>query len=158
MSLFLVSESEAWTRAVGAALGKMLAPDGVLLLRGDLGSGKTVLSQGVAAGLEIDSRQVQSPTFTLIREHQGPKQRLVHIDLYRLDRQEVGSLGLWEILAGPGIKVVEWAERVPFEVPDAVELTIRILEPPQRRQFEIKNVQEPEVLKQTLGTLSLERA
>lgn len=119
------SESEDETRTLGASLVDLLAPDGTLLLFGDLGSGKTVLTQGLAAALEIDPSQVQSPSFTLIREYEGPKGRLVHVDLYRLNPDEVEELGLWEILAGEGLKVVEWAERLPFEVPGAIDLEIR---------------------------------
>ena len=110
---------EAETRALGRGLAAELAPDGVLLLSGDLGTGKTVLTQGLAEGLGIDPREVQSPTFTLIREHEGPGGRLVHVDLYRLEPEETGALGIEELLAGPGVKVVEWAERLPFEVPGA---------------------------------------
>lgn len=113
------------TRRVGEALAGELAPDGVLLLSGDLGSGKTVLAQGVARGLGIDPAEVQSPTFTLIREHRGPRDRLVHVDLYRLEPAEVEGLGLEELLAGPGVKVVEWAERLPFAVPGARRLALR---------------------------------
>ena len=114
-----ITHSEEQTRAVGAAFARELTPDGVLLLSGDLGAGKTVLARGVAEGLGIDPGEVQSPTFTLIREHRGPGGRLVHVDLYRLDREETGALGLEELLAGPGVKVVEWAERLPFPVPGA---------------------------------------
>lgn len=102
-----------------------MAPDGVLLLAGDLGAGKTVLTQGVAAGLGIDPREVVSPSFTLIREHEGSAGILVHVDLYRLEPEDVSSLALDELLAGPGIKVVEWAERLPFAVPGAVCLELR---------------------------------
>jgi len=117
-----ITHSEEETRAVGAALARELAPDGVLLLSGDLGAGKTVLARGVAEGLGMDPGEVQSPTFTLIREHRGRGEgggRLVHVDLYRLDGEETGALGLEELLAGPGVKVVEWAERLPFAVPGA---------------------------------------
>jgi tRNA threonylcarbamoyladenosine biosynthesis protein TsaE len=105
--------SEAETEAVGEALAAELAPAGVLLLSGDLGSGKTVLARGVARGLGIDPREVQSPTFTLIREHRGTAGTLVHVDLYRLRPEEAEGLGLDELLAGPGVKVIEWAERLP---------------------------------------------
>lgn len=115
---------ETGTRAFGRELAAELAPDGVLLLSGDLGTGKTVLTQGLADGLGIDPREVQSPTFTLIREHEGPGGRLVHVDLYRLEPGETGALGIEELLAGPGIKVVEWAERLPFEVPGAIWLRL----------------------------------
>lgn len=114
-----VTRSEAETRGLGRTLAPELAPDGVLLLSGELGSGKTVLARGIAEGLGIDPREVQSPTFTLIREHEGRAGRLVHVDLYRLDPGQTAALGLEELLAGPGVKVVEWAERLPFEVPGA---------------------------------------
>jgi len=116
------TRDETETRALGRELGAELAPDGILLLSGDLGAGKTVLTQGLADGLGIDPREVQSPTFTLIREHEGPAGRLIHVDLYRLDPGETGALGIEELLASPGIKVVEWAERLPFEVPGAIRL------------------------------------
>lgn len=115
---------EADTRRLGAALAGRLTPDGALLLSGDLGAGKTVLAQGVAAGLGIDPAEVQSPTYTLVREHQGPGGRLVHLDLYRLTPDEALGVGAEELLAGPGVKVVEWAERLPFAVPGALRLEI----------------------------------
>ncbi|MES1246033.1 MAG: tRNA (adenosine(37)-N6)-threonylcarbamoyltransferase complex ATPase subunit type 1 TsaE [Acidobacteriota bacterium] len=118
------SRDEAATRALGRDLASELAPDGVLLLSGDLGAGKTVLTQGLAEGLGIDPREVQSPTFTLIREHEGPGGRLIHVDLYRLEPGETGAIGIEELLAGPGVKVVEWAERLPFEVPGATWLRL----------------------------------
>lgn len=114
-----VTHSEQETRALGRELGRELAPDGVLLLSGELGAGKTVLARGIGEALGITPREVQSPTFTLIREHQGSEGRLVHVDLYRLAPEETSALGLEELLAGPGVKVVEWAERLPFEVPGA---------------------------------------
>jgi tRNA threonylcarbamoyladenosine biosynthesis protein TsaE len=105
--------TEAETEALGASLAPELAPDGVLFLSGDLGSGKTVLTRGLARGLGIDPREVQSPTFTLIRGHATPRARLIHVDLYRLEPEDAETLGLDELLAGPGVKVVEWAERLP---------------------------------------------
>jgi tRNA threonylcarbamoyladenosine biosynthesis protein TsaE len=131
------TRDESETRALGRNLAAELAPDGILLLSGDLGTGKTVLTQGLAEGLGIDPREVQSPTFTLIREHEGPGGRLVHVDLYRLEPEETGALGIEELLAGPGIKVVEWAERLPFEVSGATWL--QLLRSAQGR--EIKRLQ-----------------
>jgi tRNA threonylcarbamoyladenosine biosynthesis protein TsaE len=126
-----VSGSEEETLRLGEALAAELAPDGILLLSGELGSGKTVLARGIARGLGIEPREVQSPTFTLIREHHGAGGTLIHVDLYRLDPAEAASLGLEELLAGPGVKVVEWAERLPFPVPAALALR---LERPQEGQ------------------------
>jgi tRNA threonylcarbamoyladenosine biosynthesis protein TsaE len=119
-----LTASEEETRTFGRELAEELAPDGVLLLSGDLGTGKTVLAQGVASGLGIDPGEVQSPTFNLIREHRGSRGFLIHVDLYRLEPEQVGALGLEELLAGPGVKVVEWAERLPFPVPGARALRL----------------------------------
>jgi tRNA threonylcarbamoyladenosine biosynthesis protein TsaE len=121
--------TEGETEALGASLAAELAPDGALFLSGDLGAGKTVLARGVAAGLGIDPREVQSPTFTLIREHAGPSGRFLHVDLYRLEPEELDVLGLDELLAGPGVKVVEWAERLPEALRGqaALELELRRL-------------------------------
>jgi tRNA threonylcarbamoyladenosine biosynthesis protein TsaE len=118
------TRSEAETQALGRGLARELAPDGVLLLSGELGSGKSVLARGVGEGLGIDPRDVQSPTFTLIREHRGSGGRLIHVDLYRLEPEQVAALGLEEVLEGPGVKVVEWAERLPFAVPGALALRL----------------------------------
>lgn len=112
------------TRALGRALAAELLPDRILLLSGPLGAGKTVLAQGLAEGLGIDPREVQSPTFTLVREHAGPGGRLVHVDLYRLEPDEVAAAGIEELLFGPGVKAVEWAERLPAPPPGATWLEI----------------------------------
>ena len=124
MSTVWHSHNEEETRRYGERLAAELRPDGVLLLDGDLGSGKTVLAQGIAAGLGIDHREVQSPTFTVVREHEGREGRLIHADLYRLAAEEVESVGLDELLAGPGVKVVEWADRLPFDPPQALRLRL----------------------------------
>ncbi len=120
-----VSAGEEETVEIGRHLAASLPPDGVLLLDGDLGAGKTVLTRGFALHLGLDPDEIQSPTFTLIREHQGPRGRLVHADLYRLKPEEAEGIGLEELLAGPGLKVVEWAERLPFAVPGAVRFALR---------------------------------
>ena len=118
------TESEEETLALGSELARELAPDGVLLLSGDLGAGKTVLARGLGRALGIPTEEIQSPTYTLIREHRSAGGELVHVDLYRLEPDEVGRLELEERLAGPGIKVVEWAERLPFPVPGALRLRL----------------------------------
>jgi len=116
--------SPAETRQLGEELLAELLPEGTLLLLGDLAAGKTVLAQGVAAGLGIDPEEVQSPTYTIVREHRGPRGRLLHLDLYRLEPAEAAALGLEELLAAPAVKVVEWAERLPLRVPDALVLQL----------------------------------
>lgn len=119
------SASESETSAVGEELAAELEPDGVLLLSGDLGAGKTVLVRGIAAALGVDPAAVQSPTFTVVREHHEGRRPLIHVDLYRLEPAEAAALGLEELLAGPGVKAVEWAERLPFPVPGALWLELR---------------------------------
>jgi tRNA threonylcarbamoyladenosine biosynthesis protein TsaE len=136
-----VTRSEKETRALGRALARELAPDGVLLLCGELGSGKSMLARGVGEGLGIDPRDVLSPTFTLIREHRGSGGRLVHVDLYRLEPEQAAALGLEELLAGRGVKVVEWAERLPFAVPGALALRLaRLAEEDAREIAESENI------------------
>ena len=120
-----LSASEEETVAVGRRIAESLPPDAALLLDGDLGAGKTVLTRGVALHLGIDPGEIQSPTFTLVREHTGPRGRLIHADLYRLKPAEAEAIGLEELFAGPGLKVVEWSERLPFEVPGAVRFMLR---------------------------------
>jgi len=141
-----VSNGEADTLELGRALAAELAPDGILLLSGELGSGKTVLTRGLGEGLGIAPREVQSPTYTLIREHAGNGGRLVHVDLYRLDPADVAALGLEELLAGPGVKVVEWAERLPFALPGALALRLSRLAGPEEDGREIVELQ-PEIFR-----------
>ena len=129
------SASEEETQKIGAVLATELLPDGVLLLRGDLGSGKTVLAKGVASGLGIDPLEVQSPSYVLIREHRGELASFVHVDLYRLEPNEVLGMGLEELLAGPGVKIVEWSERLPFAVPTAICLELSRTEDKAERQI-----------------------
>jgi tRNA threonylcarbamoyladenosine biosynthesis protein TsaE len=118
------SNSVAETVELGVALADELVPRGVLLLFGELGSGKTVLAQGVAQGLGFERREIQSPTYTLINDYEREGRRFVHADLYRLEAEQVELLGLEESLAGQGVKVVEWAERLPFPVAGAIRLEI----------------------------------
>lgn len=139
-----LSGSEADTRAVGSQLLEELLPDRALLLWGGLGSGKTVLTQGLARGLGFSEGEIQSPTYTLIHEYERGGQRFVHADLYRLEPDQVATLGLEEVLAGPGVKVVEWADRLPFPVPGAIKLRISVDDSGERRIEEVGNsIQKP---------------
>ena len=105
-------------QGVGARLAGLLEPGDVVLLSGNLGAGKTVFAQGVAAGLGIDE-PVTSPTFTLIHEYQG-RLPLYHVDLYRIAGEiEAGDLGLEDYLYGEGVTLIEWPERAAGLVPPA---------------------------------------
>ena len=126
------------TRQLGRELAKRLPDDGVLLLFGNLGAGKTVLTQGIGEGLGLDPRTIQSPSYTLVREHEQGERRLIHVDLYRLEPSDLPALGLEELLEGRGLKVVEWAERLDFPVTGAWRLWIRRQSAAERRTIEIE--------------------
>lgn len=107
------SVSPAETRELGRLLGTLFAKPATVLLLGDLGAGKTCFVQGVAAGLEVPATDpVTSPTYALMNQYRG-RIPLYHFDLYRLAQgEEVDDLDLEGYLAGEGIAVVEWAERL----------------------------------------------
>lgn len=104
----------AATLGLGEALSHVLTAGAILLLQGDLGSGKTTLVQGLAQGLGV-SEPVTSPTFALIHEYPEGRIPLYHLDLYRLNTEEVQQLYpeyYWQE-ATPGIVAIEWPERLP---------------------------------------------
>ena len=108
--LQLTSHSPDQTQRLGSELGRIAQPGDVFLLVGNLGSGKTCLTQGIAWGLDV-KEYATSPTFVIIREYHG-RLPLYHIDLYRLDRiEELAELGLEDYLYGSGICAVEWADK-----------------------------------------------
>jgi tRNA threonylcarbamoyladenosine biosynthesis protein TsaE len=124
----LTSTSAAHTRAIGAAIASVLRAGDVVVLTGDLGTGKTVVAQGLAAALGVEG-PVVSPTFTLVREYDG-RLPFRHLDVYRLDHvQEAIDLGLEELL-DDGVVVIEWGEGVRELLPaDRLELTLALLPP-----------------------------
>ncbi|UKO99170.1 tRNA (adenosine(37)-N6)-threonylcarbamoyltransferase complex ATPase subunit type 1 TsaE [Nostoc sp. UHCC 0870] len=113
----LLKDADA-TLNLGIKLGQTLIPGSVILLEGDLGAGKTTLVQGIGQGLGITD-PIVSPTFTLINEYSEGRLPLYHLDLYRLEPQEVSALNLdiyWEgVEVTPGIVAIEWAERMPYK-------------------------------------------
>ena len=108
----LPSQSEDETRAIAAGLAATLGAGDVLLLTGDLGSGKTAFVRGLAEGLGVRPEEVTSPTFTLVHEYRGGRLPLVHVDLYRLESADLDEVGLDPDLAAAGVTAVEWAERL----------------------------------------------
>jgi tRNA threonylcarbamoyladenosine biosynthesis protein TsaE len=103
------------TIAFGRQLATELSPPLIVLLRGDLGAGKTTLVKGIAEGFQAASAQdVTSPTFTLVHEYRGPRAILYHIDLYRIDTErELETLALDDLLAPDSILLIEWGEKFP---------------------------------------------
>ena len=132
MITFDVEHADA-LRAWGAGLGALLRPGHTVALVGDLGAGKTTLSQGI--GSALGAVEVQSPTFIVVREH--PEADLVHADLYRVEEEaELAQLGLEERLGRGVIALIEWADRFPDLLPDD-HLVVRITERGSGRRVEV---------------------
>ena len=130
------TRSPAETIAFGRQLAAQLSPPLIVLLRGDLGAGKTTLVKGIAEGFQAASAQdVTSPTFTLVHEYRGPRATLYHIDLYRIDTErELETLGLDDLLAPDSILLIEWGKKFPRFVRDRnVEIVLERVGEDDRR-------------------------
>ena len=139
MTRHTITHSAEETIAFGRELAAELSPPLTVLLRGDLGAGKTTLVKGIAEGFHAASAQdVTSPTFTLVHEYRGPRATLYHIDLYRIDTErELETLGIDDLLAPDSILLIEWGEKFPRFVRDRnVEIVLeRVGEDDRRIQF-----------------------
>ncbi len=125
-----ITHSSEETIALGRELAALLQPPKMMVLRGDLGAGKTTLVKGIAAALgAAEPEEITSPTFTLIHEYEGQMQagefangparqvRLYHIDVYRIEGQrQLDTLGIEELLTPESILLVEWGEKFPWIV------------------------------------------
>jgi len=141
-----LSTDASETRAFGARLAQQLRIGDVVLLHGDLGAGKTTLTQGIAQGLGI-TEPVQSPTFTLVGEHlgytaAGDPIRLYHLDLYRLSGEEdLDDIGFDDLLTPrDGISIIEWPERAGTWLPERYILVDLIYVADQARAIEVQVV------------------
>jgi len=124
------------TIALGRELASQLEPPKIVILRGDLGAGKTTLVKGIAEGFHAASQDdVTSPTFTLIHEYRGPSATLYHIDLYRIDTpRELETLGLDDLIAENSVLLIEWGEKfVPFQRERNAEIAIERVSENQRK-------------------------
>ena len=110
-----ITHSPEETIALGRTLVGLLTPPKIVLLRGDLGAGKTTLVKGIAAGFGAAAEDdVTSPTFTLVHEYRGPEANLYHIDLYRVDTpRQLETLGLDDLVSDNSILLIEWGEKFP---------------------------------------------
>ena len=117
-SFELTSESPEQTIRLGRILGEMLFDGAFVALVGGLGAGKTVLAKGIALGLGVeDEGEVTSPSFVLVNEYRG-RVPVYHVDLYRLESPaEVEGIGWDDFIAGPGVVLVEWADRAENHLP-----------------------------------------
>ena len=122
--------TEEETADAGRAIARSLRPDAVVHLVGDLGAGKTFLARAIATELGADPREVASPSFAIVHEYpRANGDPIIHIDGYRLseNRREWLEIGIDELLAGPGVKLIEWPKK-EFEQFESshVEITIRV--------------------------------
>ncbi|MEY2477797.1 MAG: tRNA threonylcarbamoyladenosine biosynthesis protein TsaE [Actinomycetota bacterium] len=126
------------TRELGAAVAGVVTRGDVVLLAGDLGAGKTTLTQGFARGLGV-TEQVTSPTFVLMRPYDG-RLPIVHVDAYRLEHlQEVIDLGLPELLDDGAVAIIEWGDVVaPALPPDFLELRLEYREGEDERDVHLR--------------------
>ena len=123
--MIVQSNSDAETREIGRRIGERLSPGDVVCLYGELGAGKTTMVKGIASVFGIMERDVTSPSFTIIIEHEG-EVPFNHVDLYRLSENDVADLGLHEYFGKKSISVIEWAERAEREIPDdAIKVRLR---------------------------------
>jgi tRNA threonylcarbamoyladenosine biosynthesis protein TsaE len=113
-----ISNSPAETEAIARRLANDLAAGSVLALKGELGSGKTLFTQAIVAGLQSDAA-VTSPTFTIVHEYQGGRLPVYHFDFFRLENpQSAARLGLEDYFFSNGVSVIEWADRFEDLIPE----------------------------------------
>lgn len=124
----IITNSEKETYDVGYKIGKLLKKGDLISLNGDLGAGKTHLTKGIAAGLDVDD-YITSPTFNIVNEYQG-RLPFYHFDVYRIDDiYEMYEIGFEEYLYGEGVCVVEWGDIVEELLPkDKIYIYIKKLE------------------------------
>jgi len=114
----IISGSVTETLNIGKSIARHVLPGDIICLFGELGSGKTVLTKGIARGLGIKKDEIISPTFVLIRQYPEGRLPLYHFDLYRLkDDNDILGLGYQEYLYGVGLAVIEWADRLKYLLP-----------------------------------------
>src|SRR5882724_12058475 len=108
-----ITHSAEETIEFGRTLVPLLSPPKVVLLRGDLGAGKTTMVKGIAEAFNAAQQEdVTSPTFTLVHEYRGPNVNVYHIDLYRIDTlRELETLGLDDLINGTSVLLIEWGEK-----------------------------------------------
>ena len=136
MTREFTTKSPEETIALGRELASLLTPPKLVVLRGDLGAGKTTLIKGIAEGFNAASQEdVTSPTFTLIHEYSGPSATLYHIDLYRVDTQrELETLGLDDLMSEHSVLLIEWGEKFErFQNERDVEILLERVSDNERR-------------------------
>ncbi len=125
MKIFTYSENE--TKILGKMIGSFMQKQGinVIALYGELGTGKTVLTKGIASAFGIDDKDIASSSFVIVSHY--PEANFYHIDLYRLDNVKEEEIDLWEYFE-TGICVIEWAQRINELPENALKITIDLVD------------------------------
>ncbi len=135
-AITIVSNGVKDTLGIGKLIAKNLRKGDIVCLFGQLGSGKTVLTKGIAQGLGIKKNRVISPSFVLIREHKSGRLLLYHFDLYRLkDPKDIMAIGYEEYLYDDGVSVIEWADRLKYLLPREFLKIELFLKPDSKRRL-----------------------
>ena len=122
--MIIETNSASETLALGEKLGKAAKPGQIYTLNGDLGVGKTVLTQGFAKGLGI-TEAVNSPTFTIIQEYDEGRLPLYHFDVYRIGNpEEMYEIGYEDYFYGQGVCLIEWAKLIEELIPDEAKIVL----------------------------------
>lgn len=138
----LKTRSPNGTLALGETIMELMLPaPRTVILRGDLGAGKTTLVRGIARSIGAPEDDVTSPTFTLVHEYQGRTRKLFHLDLYRLEREEeLLQLGLEEMEGDPtALVLIEWGDKFPSVIARARgEVAVTLGDEPDDRLFHVR--------------------
>ncbi len=132
----VITRSAEETVAFGRSLAHELMPPKLVLLRGDLGAGKTTLIKGIAEGFgAAEAEDVTSPTFTLVHEYRGPKATVYHVDLYRVDTpRELETLGIDDLFGPRNVLLIEWGDKFArFQRERDVEIAIERMGEDERK-------------------------
>lgn len=130
----------AATAAFGEKIGRAVVPGDCLVLTGELGTGKTTLTKGIAKGLDIDAL-IKSPTYTIVREYPQGRLPLYHMDVYRLAEGDGAELGLDEYFSGNGVSIIEWGQVLGEDLPTSyLELSLFYGTELDQRQLQLNAV------------------
>jgi tRNA threonylcarbamoyladenosine biosynthesis protein TsaE len=129
----ILSKSTETTKKIGKKLGESLKKGDVIALVGDLGAGKTCITQGIMKGLSVSANKITSPTFIIMNVYKG-RVPVYHFDVYRIgDMQEMVDLGYEEYFYGEGVSIVEWADKIEKLLPpDCIRIKMGVVGPKER--------------------------
>jgi len=141
LRLHITSHNESETIALAKKLAPLFRPGDLVVLKGELGAGKTAFVRGLAEALGLDREAVNSPSFTIVNEYPGERP-MYHLDLYRInDPTELDEIGWDEYLQRPGLIVVEWGDKAGDYLPSRYYMiSFRIIDE-QTREINVSHVQ-----------------